>query len=174
MTATKGIRFALLGLLVAAALSSGCGKKENKEQPPPPPAPKPKPAPPIQKPVSSTAVAPPALNFATKKDPFKPFVVAPKVHVPVKGAAPGGLPILAYDVTQFRLIGIVAGLKENRAMVVDPAGKPYVLKQGMHIGKYNGKITHITNLYVEVAEQYRDDAGKIRTNVVRLTLPRKS
>jgi len=174
MTAPTWRRTGLLAAAAAAVLHLGCGKTEKTQQPPPAAVIQPKQTPAIQKAVTSAAaptVAP--IDFSMKKDPFKAVVVAPKVPVPVKGA-PSGIPILAYDVTQFRIIGIIAGLKENRAMVVDPAGKSYVLKEGMHIGKNNGKITRITNSHIEVTEQYREETGKIKTSVVRLTLPRKS
>jgi type IV pilus assembly protein PilP len=169
--------FGAIFVAVVAVSIAACGKKQEAGQPPPAAASvsqKPKIVPPVQKQVSTAVQAvPQRTDFASKKDPFKPFVVAPKVPVAAKTGS-SVLPILAYDVTQFRLIGIIAGLKESRAMAVDPAGKAYVLKEGMHLGKNDGRITRITNSYVEVTEQYREDSGKLKTHVVRITLPRKS
>jgi type IV pilus assembly protein PilP len=84
------------------------------------------------------------------------------------------LPIQNYDVNKFRLSGIVAGLKENRALIIDPLGKGYVVKAGMLIGNNKGRITKITNNAVDVLEQFRDENGVIRKRTVRLALPQKS
>jgi type IV pilus assembly protein PilP len=70
-------------------------------------------------------------------------------------------------------LGIITGLKENSALVVDPGGKAYVVKSGMEIGKNGGQIHKISNTSIEVIEQYRDENGKIRKRTVKLTLPRK-
>lgn len=169
------LRQTMVTLLALSVLNAACKKEEESKTSPPAvnskAAAKPVAAP-VQNQVSS--VTPKSLDFTTRKDPFKAPVTAPKV--PVRGVVPGGvtLPILSYEVNQFRLIGIVAGIRENRAMVVDPAGKPYVLKEGMHIGKNNGTITRISPTMVEVLEQYREDNGKIKSHHVRLVLPRKS
>lgn len=160
-------------LLLAAMLSvvGGCKKKE--EAPPPPPkAPKP-----VQKAVTSAVAAlEPSLDFTNRKDPFRPFVVvAPKPSAPA-GRRPVRevlLPIQNYDVSQFRVIGIVAGLKDNSAMIVDPTGKGYVVRKGMLIGRNDGRITRITPSGVEVYEQFREDSGKIVKRTIKLTLPRK-
>ncbi len=160
----------------------GCGKKT--EQPPPQPAP-PKPAaskpplPAVQAQVSSVKTAGGAdklLDFTTKKDPFKPFV-AEQVQAPTKAAVPVRtgdlLPIQSYEVTRFKVAGIIAGLKENSALVIDPAGKGYVVKEGMMIGINNGRISRITPRGIEVVEQSRDEKGHLHKRSVILTLPKK-
>ncbi len=168
----------LLGLLVMAL--AGC----KKGSPPPPASAGPQASKPlspagkaVQKPVSSAVVSPTAVNqfdFSTKKDPFKPFV-AVKVATPAdaKQLRRDALPILSYDVSQFRLIGIVADPRGNKALVVDPGGKAYVIRPGMTIGKNDGKVAAITLTGVEVVEQFRDDSGKIRRETIRIPLLRK-
>lgn len=83
------------------------------------------------------------------------------------------LPIHSFDVSQFRLIGVVTGGKDNRAMVVDPNGRGYVLKVGMTVGKNLGRVTAINAGGVDVLEQFRDDNGKVRKENIRIALPRK-
>ncbi len=83
------------------------------------------------------------------------------------------LPIHSFDVSQFKLIGIITGDRQNEAMVVDPNGKGYVIKAGMTIGKNEGLITSITNSGVDVVEQFRDDNGRVRKETIKITLPRK-
>jgi type IV pilus assembly protein PilP len=190
-----------LGLIVL--VGAGCKKKE----PPPPPAkveqkkmPAQAPAtPPVQKqpstakpaaakplPVlnnSSTsrlllATAPITLEFANRKDPFKPFMPQPVVKAPV-GGKPGRkvqdlLPIQRFDTEKFKVSGIIAGVNENRALVIDPNGKGYVVKEGMQIGSNEGQIKRITANTVEVEERFADDSGKVRKRLVKLILIRKS
>jgi type IV pilus assembly protein PilP len=134
----------------------------------------------VQKPASSshTLPAPPVnqFDFSTKKDPFKPYVI---IQAPAatsgtpKSDLKSALPIHSFDVSQFKLIGIVTGGKENHAMVTDPNGKGYVLKAGMTIGKNDGRITAVTNSGVEILEQFKDDNGRVRKEHITITLPRK-
>lgn len=175
----KNKKLFLLIFVCLALLPIGCEKKSS---PPPQPAtqakPVVKPLPPVQKQQSSAKVAVntmPQFDFSNKKDPFKPFVVeTKKVKPEIKGGSSfGGLPIQNYEVNQFKVLGIITGLKENNALVVDPAGKAYVVKSGMEIGKNNGRITRIDTASIEVFEQYRDDGGRFRKRTVRISLPRK-
>ena len=177
-----------VALVTAAALVSGCSKQEQ------PAAPAAAPSAPVQaaqqaakavqKPVSSVSVklpAPPTANqfdFSGKKDPFKPdaalkAAAAAPSQADINKAMQGGLPIHSFDVSQFKLIGIVTGAKENQAMVVDPNGKGYVLKTGMTIGKNDGRITAVNINGVDVVEQFKDDSGRVRKENIRITLPRK-
>ena len=176
----------VIAIIGIVTFLSGCSKKEQ----PVPVATVPAPAVQVkqqqpitvQKPVSSAVklVPPPAGNqfdFSGKKDPFKPDAVVKAVTAPLPGdlkkALQEGLPIHSFDVSQFRLIGIVTGSKENQAMVVDPNGKGYVLKPGMSIGKNNGRVTSINAGDVDVVEQFKDDNGRVRRENIRITLPRK-
>jgi len=177
--------YAAVALVTVALLASGCSKKEQ----PAPVAPQTAPqaaqqqVKAVQKPVSSAAVklpAPPAGNqfdFSGKKDPFKPDIAMKTTTAPsqadINKALQGGLPIHSFDVSQFKLIGVVTGAKENKAMVVDPNGKGYVLKIGMTIGKNDGRVTAVNMNGVDVVEQFKDDNGRVRKENIRITLPRK-
>ena len=116
-------------------------------------------------------------DFSNKKDPFKPGIVAKNSVTQASSDANrptiSVLPIHSFDVSQFRLIGIISGAKDSQAMVIDPNGKGYVVKQGMTIGKNEGRIVAITALGVDVLEQFKDDNGRIRKENIRITLPRK-
>ena len=178
--------YTVVALVTVATLVSGCNKKD---EPAPAAAPavsgqsKQQPTTAVQKPVSSSTVklAPsqPAnqFDFSGKKDPFKPAIATKVAAAPVpedmKKALQGGLPIHSFDVSQFRLIGIVTGAKENQAMVVDPTGKGYVLKKGMTIGKNDGRVTAVGMNGVEIVEQFKDDSGRVRKETIKITLPRK-
>lgn len=164
-------------LLVVSVTAGGCKKEEAPPPPPPQPATVQQPKPVVQKPISTVRLAPAQgnqLDFSAKKDPFKPYVTV-RVASPAdkKGDSKPVLPLHSFDVSQFRLIGIVADAKGNKAMVVDPANKGYVLKQGMTIGKNEGKISRIDTSGVEVVEQFRDENNKVRKETIKIPLLRK-
>jgi type IV pilus assembly protein PilP len=167
-------------VLVIAVMFTGCKKKEPQPVVAPSQVVKQQ-AKPVQKPVSSSLkLSPPPLNqfdFSNKKDPFKPFIVAKAAPdaspESERKALRDALPIHSFDVGQFKLIGIVTGGKENKAMVTDPNGKGYVLRVGMTIGKNDGRITAISTSGVSVVEQFKDDNGRVRKENIRITLPRK-
>jgi type IV pilus assembly protein PilP len=165
--------YLLLVFLVGGLLIPGGCKK--KEQPPPPPPAQAKQAvtaqPPVQKQQSSVKVTEhlvTSLDFTSRKDPFKPYVAPQAVVIkPVASARTTELlPIQIYDVSKFKVAGIIVGLKENSALVIDPAGKGYVVKEGMLISK-------ITASSLAVVESYRDDNGHLRKRTINLTLPQK-
>lgn len=134
----------------------------------------------VQKQMSSARILPSqaaiTLDFTNRRDPFKPFIQAP---APTPGT--GGpnriikdaLPIQSFDTEKFRVTGIITGIRENSALVLDPAGKGYVVKAGMLIGSNNGRIKRITDTSVEVEENFRDDHGRVKKRLVKLTLIRK-
>jgi len=169
---------------LSALLLSGCGKKQEpaSSQESKPPVSKAsdqkknKPLP-VQQQATSGRAAPAVaggFEFGNQKDPFKPFIEEKKAAPVVKRNRLGqALPILNYELAQFKVSGIIVGMKQNSAMIVDPAGKPYVVKAGMDIGRNNGRITKITPTAIEVYEQYRDESGKLIKKTVRMTLPKK-
>lgn len=119
------------------------------------------------------------LDFNNRRDPFKAFVQVPAAN---KGVPTGrhdrrkvvdALPIQSIDTEKFKVTGIITGLKENNALLVDPAGKGYVIREGMQIGTNGGVVKKITPVSVEVEESFRDDNGKTKKRLVKLALIRK-
>ena len=172
--------FNLFILLIAGlSITGGCNKKEQPvPNTTPPHVTAVKVTPPVQTQRSSVNVSvnsTPSLEFTNRKDPFKPFVVA--IQQPEKKIRDARradlLPIQSYEVEKFKIAGIIVGLKENRALVIDPSGKGYVVKQGMLIGDNDGRITKITATTIDVLEIYRDDSGHNKRRTVKLTLPQK-
>ena len=172
-------------VLLSSLVFAACSKNEP-QAPVPAPSQQPKasavllPKPVLKQASSALRLPPPLTNqfdFSNKKDPFKPFVIVkaePKKTLEgTRNTQRNSLPIHSFDISQFKLIGIITGGRENQAMVTDPSGKGYVLKVGMLIGKNDGKITSISPSGVSVLEQFRDDNGRVRKENIKLTLPRK-
>jgi type IV pilus assembly protein PilP len=174
------VRILAVLTLVTALCISGCKKKEEPVASQPAQqsvlqATKPKLV--VQGQMSSSKIPRVPLSpvFGSQKDPFKPYVtdVKSQVQSARKNRFGQEIPILSYEVSQFTVSGIIVGLKENSALLIDPAGKPYVVKAGMEIGRNAGRITKITPSYLEVFETYRDENGKLVKNTVKLALPKK-
>jgi type IV pilus assembly protein PilP len=171
------------------ALTLVCGCK--KEEVPPPPQPQPvktaapavqklptsaKPA--VQKTISAARTTTAgSIDFTSKKDPFKPAVTAPlpsdKKSETVVKISGEQLPILSYETEKFKAVGIITGIKENRALLIDPAGKAYVVRQGMAVGSNDGVVAKVNLNSVEIVEKFRGDDGRVRKRTVKLTLTRK-
>jgi len=105
---------------------------------------------------------------AGKRDPFEPLL---EVKKPIAGKKAPLTPLQKYDLTQFRILGIIIGKGEPRAMVAAPDGKSYILKKDLKIGKNNGSVTRITSEGIEVVEKYYDFSGAVRTNKRSIKLP---
>lgn len=180
----RNLSSALYAAPLLLAMLSGCSKHEEKPAAPAPKnaqqaKPAAQPAPPVQKQLSSSVKAPGTqLDFSRRTDPFKAY--APAVVVPPVGVAQGRarsmadlLPIQTFEVSKFKVAGIIAGLSENKALLIDPNGKGYVVQQGMLIGSNDGRITRITASSVEVVENFREDTGRIKKRKIVLTLAKK-
>ena len=164
------------------ALAAGC-KKEEAPAPavpaqPQAAAPAVQAVPPVQKQLSSVTRPGTQLDFSKKTDPFKPFapvVAAPAVTGGQAAGRPAGdlLPIQSFEVNKFKVAGIIAGLQENRALLIDPNGKGYVVRVGMQIGSSGGRISRITSSSVEVVERFKESSGRMKSRTIVLTLAKK-
>jgi len=172
--------YLILACCCCLVLVGGCKKKETPPVPVPIPVPKNKPvktqpAPVLGKMSSAQQGVPrePSLSVLSPKDPFKPYIIEQKAARPLHRASANALPIQQYDVQQFKVTGIIVGLKVNRAQIIDPLGKAYVVREGMLIGSNEGKIVKISASGIEVLELYREGKGKIVRKIIKLTLPKK-
>jgi len=107
-----------------------------------------------------------------RRDPFVPLSKIKKPLVTVVDEEPQ-TPLQSYDVVQFKLIGVIVGMGDPKAMVVAPDGKSYVLAKGVKIGKNNGIIIDITSEAVSIKETYYDFSGNVIENIQEITVPRR-
>ncbi|MCA1797673.1 MAG: pilus assembly protein PilP [Geobacteraceae bacterium] len=80
-------------------------------------------------------------------------------------------PLQKFGLKEIRLMAIVVGKGEPRAMVVAPDKKAYTLTRGVKIGRNKGVVQEITPEEIIVEERFRDFAGTMRTEIKRMTLP---
>lgn len=105
------------------------------------------------------------------RDPFKnPFGTL--TESPVITDTPL-TPLQKYDLSQLRVIGVIIGKGDPKAMVVAPSNKSFVLKKGTKIGKNNGTVISISTDVILVEEQYLDFAGAIQSTMQEIRLPKQ-
>jgi len=107
-------------------------------------------------------------NPKGKPDPFKPFIQL----TPIRGAIRTTplTPLQKYDISQLKLVAIIATPEGNVALVEDSAGKGYFIKRGTEIGKNEGTVRNILKDRVIIEELYMDVWGQTKKSEVPLFL----
>jgi len=82
-------------------------------------------------------------------------------------------PLQRFDLNQLRLIGVIIGKGEPRAMVIAPDNKSFILKKGIKVGKNNGVVVGVTTNSVSVKEEYIDYTGDKQTRIEEIKLPQQ-
>ena len=81
---------------------------------------------------------------------------------PTAGALQGPLwPLQRFDLEQLKLVGIIWDVTAPKAMILDPAGKGYVVKVNERIGRNNGYIARIREGEIIVVESTTGLDGKL-------------
>jgi len=91
-----------------------------------------------------------------KRDPFESFLKGKKEERVLSDN-----PLLNYDLSKFSLVGIVWGMANPRAIVIDGDRHGHIIRNGTRIGRNRGKVMRILKDRVVVAEEYRDPLGKL-------------
>jgi type IV pilus assembly protein PilP len=96
-----------------------------------------------------------AYDSTNKRDPFRSFVLeeAAKRNKGERG------PLEQFELGQIALQAVVWGTDKPRALVADPQGRGYIVKEGTPIGKSAGQIMKIGDNTVVVREIYEDTLG---------------
>jgi len=146
------------------------GKKGASQKPVPKPPPKAIP----QKDTSSPA---PALDEERdyvydpigKRDPFQPFIATQTPVTPAGEELPV-TPLQQYDLSQLKLVAILVGTGEGKAMVEDAEGKGYIVEKGIYVGRNFGKVKAVLKDRVVIEERYKDYMGEVKTKEIVLQL----
>ena len=118
---------------------------------------------------------------ATKKEVFHyqvedrrdPFVTLLKVREPINEDIEPETPLQTFGLKELRLIAIIVGQGEPRAMVVAPDKKAYTLVAGVKVGRNRGVVQKITESEVVVEERFKDFSGGLKTEIKHITLPQQ-
>ena len=99
-----------------------------------------------------------------RRDPFRSAFWARTMR-----DAPRG-PLEQYELGQLAVTAIVWETGRPRALVAEPSGSAYVVKEGSKIGKNEGLVIHIGDNLVLVKETYVDFAGEQSTKDVEMRI----
>ncbi len=81
-------------------------------------------------------------------------------------------PLECCEIGLFRLMAVISGIDNPRALIMAPDGKKYITKKGDLIGLKAGKIVKIATNKVVVEERFKDSAGgKVLKEFVEIKLP---
>ncbi len=135
----------------------------------------------VKTPAKKRVPAPEVKAEVKKEEPFvylaegrrDPFVPLTRIRRPIGGSDEPATPLQRYDLDQFKLVGVVVGMGESKAMVTAPDGKSYILAKGVKIGKNNGVILEINSEVILVEEKYYDFSGNIIENIQEITVPKR-
>ncbi len=121
---------------------------------------------------SEEAVAVYSYNAAGRRDPFAPIIV-PEAK---KGAALDRPPLERYNITEFKLSGIVWGGFGYNAILEGPDGKGYFVHAGTVVGPNRGVVKKITPTTLVIEEKYKTYTGETerRETVVELRKPQEA
>ncbi len=103
-----------------------------------------------------------------KRDPFRSLYKNMSGEKEKKNGPIG--PLQRYEIDQLKLIAVITGLAQPKAMVTTPDGKGYVVKLGTRIGKNFGRVARIKSGEVVIAEDYRDTNGRKVTNLIHMAM----
>lgn len=160
--------FLLAGCVEEESSAPSQAKKTSAVKPPPPAK---KVAPPVEEEVKEED-KPKEFEYVVKgrRDPFVPLT---QIRRPIEKSTEPATPLERYDLPQFKLIGVIVGKGDPKAMVVAPDGKSYVLSEGLKIGKNNGVILDINSDAIVVEEKYYDFSGNIIENIQEIAVPQR-
>ena len=135
----------------------------------------------VRKPPAKQVPAPVGKEEETKEEAFvyvtegrrDPFVPLSRIRRPIEISAEPATPLQSYDLSQFRLAGVIVGKGASKAMVIAPDGKSYILSEGVKIGKNNGVILTISSESVVVEEKYYDFSGNVIENIQEIVVPKR-
>lgn len=169
-------------LLVLLMLSQIVNAQTAATSPTPTASPAPSPAAsPEEKDEAATSLPPDPLagvieeytyNPGGKRDPFVPYDVTEALALEGSRMGMGPVfPLQKYDLDQLKLVGIIWGVSQPKAMLTDPTGRGHVVKINDRIGRNNGYVARIREGEVVVIESFKGLDGRVsyQTKIMKLS-----
>ena len=78
-----------------------------------------------------------------------------------------------FELTEWKLVGIIWGKLVKKAVVETPEGKSYLIKVGTQIGRMDGIVKAITNNEVVIQEFTKDYLGNRLEKITLFKIERK-
>jgi Tfp pilus assembly protein PilP len=103
-----------------------------------------------------------------KRDPFRSFRFV--LDDREEGEKTDFGPLSDFELGQLELSAVICDATNPRALIVDPGGRSYIVREGSPIGKNSGQVIHIGDNLVLVKETYENYAGEKTTKDVELRI----
>jgi type IV pilus assembly protein PilP len=100
-----------------------------------------------------------------KRDPFRSYLFASDT-----GDDENFGPLGDFEVGQLELSAVIWDAQNPRALILDPGGRAYIVREGSQIGKNSGQVIHIGDNLILVKETYENFAGERTTKDVELRI----
>jgi type IV pilus assembly protein PilP len=100
-----------------------------------------------------------------KRDPFRSYR-----FVGESAAEKSFGPLGDFELGQLELSAVIWDATNPRALILDPGGRSYIVREGSQIGKNSGQVIHIGDNLVLVKETYENFAGERTTKDVELRI----
>ena len=98
-----------------------------------------------------------------KRDPFRSFIfMTAETSRDARG------PLEQFDLAQLEVVAVVWGTQRPRAVVTDPSGRGYIVREGTFMGKNQGRVIGIADNALVVKESYVDYFGETTTKDVTM------
>jgi type IV pilus assembly protein PilP len=111
--------------------------------------------------VKTEEKGPPAYSYIPvgRRDPFAPLIAK------AEGRERSSVrpPLERYNITEFKLTGIVWGGFGFNAVMESPEGKGYFVRVGSTIGPNRGTVTKITKDNVVIEERFKNYTGEMES-----------
>jgi type IV pilus assembly protein PilP len=101
-----------------------------------------------------------------KRDPFRSFRFVDDGDDEKKDFGPLG----DFELGQLELSAVIWDSMNPRALILDPGGRAYIVREGSPIGKNGGQVIHIGDNLVLVKETYENYEGEKTTKDVELRI----
>lgn len=101
-----------------------------------------------------------------KRDPFRSFRFMEDEDEEAQDFGP----LADFELAQLELSAVVWDANNPRALILDPGGRSYIIREGSLIGKNQGQVIHIGDNLVLVKETYENLAGEKTTKDVELRI----
>jgi len=100
-----------------------------------------------------------------KRDPFRSFFM----NQNAMKEEPAG-PLEQFELAQLSVTALIWEANQPRALISDPRGESFIVREGTRIGKNSGRVIHIGDDLVLVKETYVDFSGEQTTKDVELRI----
>jgi type IV pilus assembly protein PilP len=101
-----------------------------------------------------------------KRDPFRSFQFVDDDRPESREFGP----LEDFELGQLELSAVIWDANNPRALILDPGGRAFIVREGSQIGKNSGQVIHIGDNLVLVKETYENLAGERTTKDVELRI----